>query len=73
MTSTFVNMQKVKALAVAKCWTMAELSRRSKVSDATLYSLQSKRRKASFLTITKIARALEVKPTELVEQEAAEN
>lgn len=71
MTSTLVNMNKVRELATAKLWTFAELARRSKVSDATLYSLQSKRRKASFLTIQKIATALEVQPNELIEHDTA--
>lgn len=69
MTSAIVDMKKVKDLANAKLWTFAELSRRSKVSDATLYSLQSKRRKASFLTVQKLAIALDVSPTEIIMHE----
>lgn len=67
--SVIIDIEKVKRFAMAKVWTFAELARQSKLSDATLYSLQNGRRKASLMTVQKIALALGVEPSEIVKEE----
>lgn len=68
MATTYViDMNKVKALAYDKRFmNMNELSRKARLSPATLFALMAKRRKASRLTASKIAAALEVDPAEII-------
>lgn len=61
------DMRKVQILAYKKGWSWEQLAKNAGVSISTLFSLQSKRRKASELTVFKIAQALKVDPDELIE------
>lgn len=65
--SFIVHMDKVYNLAQEKFWTIAELGRQAHLSQATIFSLKAKRRKASLLTVNKLAAALEVSPAEIIE------
>lgn len=60
------DFEKIEPLINAKYWTWAELSRQSHLSLATILSLRSGRRKASFRTICFISQALGVDPEEIV-------
>jgi DNA-binding Xre family transcriptional regulator len=64
-----VEMGKVYELAQNKFWTIAELGRKAQISLATIYALKAKRRKASTLTVKKLAAALDVSPTDIVEKD----
>lgn len=66
MTSYYVNMDKVSKMREEKFWTIAELTRKAHLSQATYFSLKSGRRKASVLTVKKIAAALDVSPAEII-------
>lgn len=66
MTSYYVNMDKVCELTQEKFWTIAELTRKAHLSQATYFSLKSGRRKASVLTVKKLAAALGVSPAEII-------
>lgn len=69
MGQTFtVNMGKVCELTQEKFWTIAELTRKAHLSQATYFSLKSGRRKASVLTVKKIAAALDVSPADIIEK-----
>ena len=62
----YVNMDKVCELTQEKFWTIAELTRKAHLSQPTYYSLKAGRRKASLLTVKKLARALGVSPVDLI-------
>lgn len=64
-----LDMGKVKVLAYQKFWSLSELARQSRVSLATIFALQAKKRCASQRTITKLAAALDVSPADIVEKE----
>lgn len=49
-------------------WSWADLARRAGLSLNTLFALQSKRRKASERTMYKLATALNVEPTDIIEK-----
>lgn len=69
MERTFtVRMGKVYELTQKKFWTIAELGRQAKLSQATIFSLKAKRRKASLLTVNKLAAALDVSPADIIEK-----
>lgn len=61
------DMRKVRTLAYKRGFTWDQLAVKAGVSISTLFALQSKRRKASELTVFKIAQALKVDPDELIE------
>ena len=63
-----VNMDKVEKIMIAKYWTWGELALRTDLSYATIHALRVGRRNASFRTICKLARALEVDPAEIVKK-----
>ena len=65
----FVDMEKVCKLTQEKFWTIAELTRKAHLSQATYFSLKSGRRKASVLTVKKIAAALDVSPADIAKEE----
>lgn len=69
MTTVFPDMGKVKLTMYQKGWSWSELARRSGLSLSTMFSLQSKRRKASERTMYKLAAALDVSPADIVEKE----
>lgn len=62
-----VDMNKVERLMTAKYWSWSELALRTDLSYATMHALKVKRRKASFRTVCKIAKALHVEAAEIVE------
>ena len=68
MTSFYVNMDKVCKMREERFWTIAELIRKAHLSQATYYSLKSRRRKASILTVKKLAAALDVSPADIIEK-----
>lgn len=68
MTSYYVNMNKVCKMREEKFWTIAELTRKAHLSQPTYYSLKSGRRKASILTVKKLAAALDVSPADIIEK-----
>lgn len=69
MTTCYLDMNKVKHSMWKNGWSWAELARRSGLSLSTMFSLQSKRRKASERTMYKLAAALDVSPADIVEKE----
>ena len=60
MTSCDVNMKKVNEIRTAKGWKVVELANKAKVSVATLFALQAGRRKASLVTVNRLANALQI-------------
>jgi len=64
-----INMQKAKTLSYRKCWTLKELANHAHISLDTVFALQAKRRKATLLTLNKLAAALDVAPADLVEKD----
>lgn len=69
MTTCYIDMNKVKRTMWEKGWSWAELAQRAGLSLSTMFSLQSKRRKASERTMYKLATALNVEPADIVEKE----
>lgn len=67
--SVMLNMSKVREFTYKKYWTIAELARRAHISQATIFALQSNRRRASYKTLLGIANALGVEPSEIVKEE----
>ena len=65
-----VNMTKVEKMMYKRLWTWSELARQADVTTATLFALKARRRRASLMTLCKIARAFKVKPETLIEKEA---
>lgn len=63
------DMGKVKRLSYKNGWSWADLAKRAGLSINTLFALQAKRRKASERTVYKLAAALDVAPTDLVEKD----
>lgn len=61
-----LDPNKVKKLAISKCWSLADLTRKAELSNSTLYKINHGTNKASLRTIGKIARALSVDPSELI-------
>lgn len=68
VNTAMVYMEGVEKLMTAKYLTWSELALRADLSYATMHALKVGRRKASFRTICKIARALSVEPCEIVEE-----
>ena len=61
-----VDMTKVEKLMTEKYFTWCELALRSGLSYYTMHALKVGRRNASFRTLGKIARALDVDPADIV-------
>ncbi len=68
-SSVSINMEKVRALTESRLWSWAELARESRLSVATIFSLQSGRRNSSNLTVRKLAAALGVEPAEIIKEQ----
>lgn len=66
-----MEISKIKLdTALAKnCMTLKELSKKSKVSTAVLYKVGKEKGNLRTVTVGKIAKALDVDVTELIEQE----
>lgn len=64
--SVSLDMEKVQSLAYSKYWTLAELARQSRLSNATIFSLKANRRRASMKTLLQIAHALQVDPADII-------
>lgn len=64
-----IDFSKVEPILIKKYWTWTELARQAHLSHSTILSLRSTRRKASILTIAKIAGALGVDPADITERE----
>ena len=65
-----LDFAKLDELLFDRCWSLAELSRRAGLSPVTIFKLKNGTNKSpSRLTMAKLAKALEVKPTELMLQE----
>lgn len=67
--STYLDMEKVQHIAYTRFWTLAELARQARISNATIFALKSKRRKASMKTVLNIANALGVEPSDIVSKD----
>ena len=64
-----IDFSKVEPILIKKYWTWTELARQAHLSHSTILSLRSTRRRASILTIAKIAGALGVDPADITERE----
>lgn len=63
-----IDFTKVNELIDKKYLSWAELGRRAKISSATVFAIKAGRRNASYKTIRKIAAALEVQPSDIVQE-----
>lgn len=69
MRKTYVvDMRKVKETAYKKYMSLQDLAIKSHVSAASLFAYQAKRRKASALTVYKIAAALDVSQADIIKE-----
>ena len=65
-----INMEQVELLASKNYWTITDLAKRSRLSYATLHALKTGRRRASLKTLVSIAKALGVKPDDILPHSA---
>ena len=63
-----LDISRVELLAMEKCWGTAELQRRAGLANQTLYKIRKGENRASARTVGKIARALGVKPEEILRE-----
>lgn len=63
-----VDKLKLNIAMAAKCWGVIELSNESRITSTTLYAIL-KGRSARVKTIGKIAKALEISPTEILKDD----
>lgn len=64
-----LDLFKTKLLIIDKCWNIKDLSQNAHVSYHTVSQNISGRTKASFATIGKIAKALNVAPKEIIKNQ----
>lgn len=64
-----INIEKLNIAMAEKCWTNQELSKKAKISLGTITMIKANRRNCQAITVGKIAKALDIPVTELVEQE----
>lgn len=65
-----INPGKLTLAMARACMTAPDLQRHAKISDASFYNILHKRQKPRPATIGRIAAALGVDVTEIIEQEA---
>lgn len=63
-----VDMRKGKEITYSNFMSLQDLAIKSHVSAASLFAYQAKRRKASALTVYKIAAALDVFPADIIKE-----
>lgn len=61
-------MVKVRNMVETRIWTWSELAKQAHITEGTIYSLQAGRHNARLITIYKIANALGVKPSEIIQK-----
>lgn len=64
-----INIDKLNIAMAEKCWTNQELSKKAKISLVTLTMIKANKRNFQAITVGKIAKALDIPVSELVEQE----
>lgn len=65
-----INPQKLTLAMSRACMSSAELQREAAISDVTLCKIRNGTQKPRPATVGRIARALGIDPTEIIEQEA---
>lgn len=63
-----LNLEIISRLIDKRFLSWAELGRLAGISSSTIFALKAGRRNASYMTIRKIAHALDVDPQEIVKQ-----
>lgn len=63
-----LDTRKIKVLLIDKGWSVAELGRRAGIGHSTVYMVVRNERGYAAKTIGKIAKALGVKPSEIIKE-----
>lgn len=64
-----LDIRKTQLLMLDRCWSMADLTRAAGLANTTLYKIIHGENNASTRTIGKIAKALDVKPSQIIKED----